>query len=269
MEPAARDLVSNPYLGMKMVVDRTYIEQNRPAIVDWVVFSASMLMGFAFPSLAGIGLKLWVSKVMLAAVVLYTLGAWLKRLPLYYRIIVEKKGERYIPYEFFLIVGHWLVLMIVVMLSIPAARMLVGLTPGSLDEIMANLSGIAYCSLVSAGITAIVFWPKKKFRGAAAYHAAFRFRRELVADCFLIISITIFTFAFWEKGVMVMFDRPINNVSDIFYSFLTFGACYVLFYLPLRFLYLVEDHSHNQTWKRLLIIFSLVLLRALLVVVGW
>ncbi len=251
-----------------MAFNREYIEQNRPALVDWFVFSASTLLGFAFPNVLGIATKLWVSKAMLAALVLYTVGAWLKKLPLYYRLIIEKKGERDIPYQFFLVVGHWLVLLVVTLFAEPAARMVVGLAPGSLDDVLANLTGIAYCSLVSAAITALVFWPKKKLFTKTVYHADFRFRRELVADCCLVISITVFTFAFWEKGVMTLFDRPISQVSDIFYSFLTMGACFVLFYLPLRFLYLIEDHSHNQTWKRLLIIFSLVLLRTVLVILG-
>jgi hypothetical protein len=48
------------------------------------------------------------------------------------------------------------------------------------------------------------------------------------------------------------------------FIFLSFA--FMLFYLPLRYLYLIEDDS-NKAWRRLLLIFMFILIRALLVAV--
>jgi len=48
-------------------------------------------------------------------------------------------------------------------------------------------------------------------------------------------------------------------------SFLILAICFVLFYLPLRYLFLVEDHSSRQTWQRFFLIFGFLAIRFLFI----
>ena len=61
----------------------------------------------------------------------------------------------------------------------------------------------------------------------------------------------------------MMAHMPVNGVGDVIMLFIFLGVSYVLFYLPLRYLYLIEDHFSRQAWRRLLLIFILILLRGL------
>jgi hypothetical protein len=119
--------------------------------------------------------------------------------------------------------------------------------------------------IVAGFITWIVFRHKKKIKPNERHTPEFLFRRELIADILLVSGVSIFSFIFWEKGILPMLaSRPASAVSDIWFLFIILGITFVLFYLPLRYLFLVEDHSNRQTWKRMLLIFSLLLIRSLL-----
>ena len=109
----------------------------------------------------------------------------------------------------------------------------------------------------------VSFQNEKKI--AAHYSDTYLFYWELVADCLLICGIGIFSFIFWDKTIMALLARgAVHSVGDVFFRFFFLLVAFVLFYMPLRYLFLIEDHTTNQTWKRLLFIFGFLLVRYLL-----
>jgi magnesium-transporting ATPase (P-type) len=91
----------------------------------------------------------------------------------------------------------------------------------------------------------------------------FLFRRELVADILLTASVSVLSFVTWEKGIMGLLNgRSVHSFSDVWFLFVFFAIAYFIFYLPLRYLYLIEDHTSRQTWRRMLLIFAFLLLRS-------
>lgn len=243
----------------------TRIEENRPALFDWITFMSGFCMGFIFPSLYEFvkspGFPYW----MLFAGLLYGAGAWLKHQPLCHRLTLQNRTAASVPLLLFLLCGHFVIFLMVLIVATPAWRELLGLpvlTPKDSDDGLSLVVSVTLAVL----ITWLVFRSKKRLKNPGAHTAAWYFRREMVADIMLMVSVSVFSFAFWEKGVMaLLISRPTATLGDIWFLFIFLSICYIFFYLPLRYLFLVEDHSSRATWKRLLFIFGLLLLRSLLV----
>jgi hypothetical protein len=199
---------------------------------------------------------------MLMALLLYTAGAWLKHLPLSYRVTTTGEHLREVPYVLFLLTGHWIILITAIIFSGPAARKILSLPP--LHEKDPLTGWLIFLSIIlSLFITWIVFRSKRK-HFKKTYTSQYLFHRELIADIILVAGVSILSFIFWEKGIMTMLaNAKTTSISDIWFLFFMLGLCFMLFYLPLRYLFFIEDHSNRQTWKRLLLIFSLILLKSL------
>jgi hypothetical protein len=87
---------------------------------------------------------------------------------------------------------------------------------------------------------------------------------ELVADILLIAAVSIFSFVFWEKGVMGMLSRAsTRTIGDIWFLFLFLSILFLFFYLPLRYLFFIENREGGSNRKRLFLIFDFILLKAL------
>jgi hypothetical protein len=251
------------YFVVYMSRAQNYIHQNKSSLFDWLVFGISLLLGFIFPTLSAFVSSPIFSYCMLASVVLYTAGAWLKHLPLSYRLMRLGKPPEPVPMLLFLLVGHWLIFYGVLLFSEPAFRKIFGM---SIVTAESQLNGymMTACIFLAVYITWLVYRSKRSSKKQRSYSPGFLFRRELVADIFLITSISILSFASWEKGVMAaLTHKQTRSISDIWGLFVMLSVAYILFYLPLRYLYLIEDHFSRQTWRRLLLIFGLVLIRTL------
>jgi len=238
-----------------------YIQHNRAAIFDWSVISISFLMGFIFPTLKDFivsgGFHYW----MFAALLLYVAGALLKHVPLAYRLQFSK--QRAVPYILFLLIGHWLILLVVILFAELPFRQLAGLPPLSGDESV-SWPLILIASGLSALITWLVYRSKTNRKSRNTYTAANLFFREMTAYLLRISSVSVLTFFFWEKGVMAMLARSsTQTIGDIWFLFVFLSILFLFFYLPLRYLYFVEDREGGRNRKRLLYIFGFVLLRAL------
>ncbi|HSU28190.1 MAG TPA: hypothetical protein VLJ68_07405 [Chitinophagaceae bacterium] len=243
-----------------------YINQNRAAIFDWVVFITSILLGFIFPSLSDFISFSWFSGWMLIAFLMYVAGSWMKHIPLYLRLIRAGKSPREMPMLLLLILGHWIIIFTAILFAEPVIRKIIGVRPAHEGDQVSGRFLLMYM-LVAGLVTWLVYRHRKKIKNAARFSVAHLFYRELVADVFLCISIATFTFAFWEKGVMTIFNgNSIKGFSDVWALFLMLSFAFVLFYLPLRYLFLVEDYSNNQTWRRMMYIFGFLILRSLLVI---
>jgi hypothetical protein len=243
-----------------------YFETNRAALFDWLVFMTSTLLGFVFKSLldflASPGFSYWI----FGGLVAYIIGTWLKKRPLYERM--QRTGDKpeQIPILLILLIGHWLIIFAVFLFSESAMRYMLH-EPQTIGQ--GKLGGfmISFGMFFSIFMTWYVYHPIRKFEKITAKPTKKTFYRELTGDILLYLSISFFTFAFWDKGIMtVMSNGMLKTPGDIFVLFLALSMAFGLFYLPLRYLFLLEDHHHRQTWQRLILIFGLILLRSLLTV---
>lgn len=243
---------------------RDYLQTNRTALFDWIVLITSFLLGFAFPSLKEMitsrGFHLW----MLAPLLLYTIGAALKHLPLSYRLAADAEKIKPVPYIMFLVTGHWFIILILAIFSGPAFRQLLqmpAVTAG--NAFSGSLFSVAI--IIATGVTWLVYRNKTKIKKRKNYSDNFLFRMELIADILLIAGVAIFSFIFWEKGVLAMLSRAsTETMSDIWFLFVFLSVLFVFFYLPLRYLFFIEDRGSGRNRRRLLIIFGFMLLKALL-----
>jgi hypothetical protein len=157
-------------------------------------------------------------------------------------------------------IGHWVIMVSAIVFAEPAFRRVLGISQPK--ETATGLS-IVIIIIIAAFITWLAFRPGGKSSKALSDTRLFTW--ELAADVFLISGVAMLSFVFWEKIILaLMLHMSIQGIGDVAFLFLFMGITYVLFYLPLRYLYLIEDHFNSQAWKRLLLIFTLVLVRGLL-----
>ncbi len=242
-----------------------YNPENKAAYFDWLVFGISFSLGFIFTSLKDFltspGFSLW----MLTALLLYTIGAALKHLPLRYRLSKSEMPVKIMPLFVFLLSGHFFIFSVVIYFSASVVKKMITST---IIKTTSENPDILVTILAAIFITWLVFRPKRVIRKKVTISAKNLFIMELVADIFLVVSVSIFSFAFWEKGVVAMLTRKaVSSISDVWFLFVLLSITYILFYLPLRYLFLIEDHNHRGTWKRLLLIFGLLLLKSLFEIV--
>ncbi len=236
--------------------------QSRTAIFDWLFFIISLSLGFIFPTVKQFAASSQFAYWMLAALLFYTLGVWLKHQPVYYRLLTSGRQIAKMPAILFIILGHWIIFMMVEQFSEPAIRAIFDLP--AINTKRTDGEVVLVSGLVATFVTWLVFRSARKSITKKKLSSTYLFRRELMADIFLVGSISILSFLFWEKGVMAfLISKPATSVKDIWLSFAILSISFILFYLPLRYLFLIEDYSNRQTWKRLLLIFGLLLLKAL------
>jgi hypothetical protein len=167
------------------------------------------------------------------------------------------------PYTIFLIIGHWCILFAVVVFANGAIQKILGTVPPPGKT--SNGGMLTLTSMFAAAvITWLVYRSRPKVFKDDQYSDKYLFRRELIADALLVVSISIFSFGIWEKGILTLLaNRQINQFSDVGFLFIFLALGYMLCYLPLRYFFLVEDHHQVGTWKRMLLIFGFLLVRAI------
>ncbi len=247
-----------------MIAPKDYIEQNRAAIFDWSVISISFMMGFIFPSAKDFIISSKFSYWMLIALLLYAGGAILKHFPLCYRMTISGANPRKEPYFIFLFVGHWFIFLLVILLSEAAFRHIFNLFPITKENstswqlILTSTSGAAF-------ITWLVYRNKLYHKIQKKYSDCYLFYSELIADIFLIVGVSIISFVLWEKGVIAMMDRvSTQTIGEIAFLFIFLSITFLFCYLPLRYLYYIEDRAAGRYRRRLFYIFGFILLRALI-----
>lgn len=236
------------------------IKEHKPAIFDWMVFTISVLLGFVFPHLSDLTASGSFSAWMLGGLVLYTSGLCFKHQPVYYRLAKEGKAVTYIPYLFLLIIGHWIIMLAVLIVAESSFRQMLSLAQMPKDS-AATGGQILTAIITAAFITWLAFRPGGKRRKNVSEKKIIT--TELIGDVVLITGVSLLSFVFWEKTILdAMVHMRMNSIGEICLLFIFLSFAYMLFYLPLRYLYFIEDHS-KKTWRRLLIIFLLVLVRGL------
>lgn len=246
-----------------MIAPKDYIQQNRAALFDWSVICISFMMGFIFPTVTDFTSSSNFSYWMLVAFLLYTVGAVLKHLPLSYRITFSVTDPRTMPYFIYLFVGHWFITLFVIMLSEAAFRHIFNLPPIS-KENSPSWQLVLTATTVAAFVTWLVYRSKTNFKSRKEYSNSYLFYRELVADIFLIGGVSIVSFVLWEKGVIAMLARvSTKSITEILFLFVFLSITFLFCYLPLRYLYFIEDREGGRNRRRLLYIFAFMLVRAL------
>jgi hypothetical protein len=239
----------------------TGIQQHKPAIFDWLVLMISLMLSLAFLRLSDLTASSIFSGWMLAVALIYTTGLWLKRKPLYARLAGREKQELNVLFLLFLIIGHWVIMLGVVIVSEPAFRQLTGLPPLTDDDQRSGYS-VFTAIVLSIALTWLAFKPVKKFSKPVSSNALER--QELLGDILLIAGVSLLSFVVWEKSLVeAMTQMDADSFGQLFALFIFLALCYLLFYLPLRYLYLIEERSGRQAWKRLLLVFMIILLRGL------
>ena len=177
-----------------MSKSKDYIQKNKPALFDWFVFSISFSLGFIFPTLSDLISSPLFSFLILTALVLYTLGAWLKHLPLYERLGLTERKLQFNLFVCFICI-HYVLSMAAVKFSMPAARIILGL-PAATPAEAGGISVLITCLVVATFITWLVFRNgKSKYKD---YSDSYLFRRELTGDICLVIGVSIFSFVIWD-----------------------------------------------------------------------
>ncbi|MBC7872985.1 MAG: hypothetical protein H7Y01_03255 [Ferruginibacter sp.] len=249
---------------MKITADQ--VQNNRAAMFDWIVLATSFSLGFIFPDLGKFVLSPQFSWWMLIALTCYIAGAWLKHTPLSLRLF--RKPGREIVYTLFLVAGHWCIFLMVLFFCAPVISKLFGFR-AYMEKNQTSGTVIFITMILATVITWLVYRSKVPGKAVAARSKDYLFRRELVADFLLIVGVSILSFVLWEKGVIALLsNKPLTSFGEVWFVFVFLSAAYVLCYLPLRYLFLIEDHGSRRTWRRMLLIFAFLLLKSVFEIFG-
>ena len=242
---------------------RETIQRNRANLFDGAVITVSFMLGFIFPTISDFAQSSEFSYWMLTALVGYMLGVFLKHLPLSYRMSFQSYNPRVPPYLLLLLVGHWFIMLLLFIFSEPALRAILHRPP--LGENNTTSGGLMAIAITSSVILTWQVYRRKADRKKRKNYSADRlFYQEIIADFLLVAAVSIMSFAFWEKGVIAMLARAkTQTFRDIWFLFVFLSVMFVFFYLPLRYLYFVEDKVGGRNRRRLFYIFVIMLLRAL------
>ncbi len=238
---------------------------SRAALFDWIVFMTSFSLSFVFPGFVSLIASPSFPWLIMGSIIFYALGAWLKHLPLDIRADLPAYKKRTFPLKYAMMFGHWLILYGAMYMSRIHLQNFLGIhfqgaKPDETDWYNWSIFFIAIF------ITWLVYRaPRKNI--SKNYSEKGLFKRELTGDILLCLSVSVLTFFFWERGVMGLMTKDIfpKNAPGLLAQFIVLAICFVLFYLPLRYLFLIEDHSSRQTWQRFILIFGFLAFRFLFI----
>jgi len=247
---------------------KDYIGHNRGVIFDSATIFLSFFLGFIFPTLSDIIHAGVFSAWMLTALLLYGIGAAIKHQPLRYRL--SRTGQvKDVPYVLFLIISHWFIILFVCLLTENAFRSLFRLRAMTAEDTVSG-TAILVSVMVATFFTWLVYRSKtKRKKNGKTLSGTYLFYIELLADLLLIAGIGILSFVFWDQGAMGLVGHAfIGSVGGVIFLFFFLSILFMVFYLPLRYLYFIEEKKSGGNRRRLLIVFAIVLVRALFEVIS-
>jgi hypothetical protein len=108
-------------------------------------------------------------------------------------------------------------------------------------------------SLLIAGLlTFTVWWAGKRPLNVPSKIAKYPFAQETLADGLLWISVSITTRFFWETWYLeIEPSRGIGLSPRAVVLLVGLSLLFVVFYMPSRYLFLVEDYRYGRTWIRM------------------
>lgn len=85
-----------------------------------------------------------------------------------------------------------------------------------------------------------------------------------MADGLLVVGVGFLTFLFWERVIMgVLGAYTIERPAHVWYLFFFLGFGFLLFYLPLRYLFILDTERGGYVIRRFSLFYVLLLVRAL------
>jgi len=189
--------------------------------------------------------------LLLAAMITHLLGAVLKSGPLKYRLSGKSSRQTDDLLDKFmgvLLFFHFILFTIICLMSLGLLG-IVNLVDRSSsgDDIWVGLS------LLIAGLLTYTVWragnrPEKVPTKIIRFPNA----QEALADGFLWISVSIITRFFWETWYLEI--EPSRGIGFSLLGLVLLVALsllFVVFYIPSRYLFLVEDYRYGKTWLRM------------------
>lgn len=182
------------------------------------------------------------------AVITQLIGAVLKSNPLQHRLSEKSpKSARGILDKFMdvLLFFHFILFSVICLMAMD----LLGLVDlsGSGEDIWVVVS------LILAAVLTFTVWRAGKRRDEPPTKMAkYPIVQETLADGLLLISVSIITRFFWESWYLELEpSRGIGLTSRAIVLLVALSLLFVVFYLPSRYLFLVEDYRYGRTWIRM------------------
>ena len=192
-----------------------------------------------------------IGYLMLAAVITQLLGAVLKAGPLQYRHSGKSSRQTEDVLDKFmgvLLFFHFILFTLTCLMSLALL--------GVVDLEGAASSGqdiwIAV-SLLIGGLLAYTVWRAgKRTDRVPTKMIKYPIAQEALADGLLWISVSIVTRFFWEIWYLEI--EPVRGIGfspRAIVLLVSLSLLFVVFYLPSRYLFLVEDYRYGRTWVRM------------------
>ncbi len=189
--------------------------------------------------------------LLFAAITTQFLGAVLKAGPLQYRLSGKTPRQSEDVLDKFmgvLLFFHFLLFTIICLMSL-------GLL-GIVDLVDRSSSGddlwVGVSLLIAGLLTYIVWRAGKRPEKEATKMIKFPIAQEALADGLLWISVSIITRFFWETWYLEI--EPVRGIGISLRAIVllvSLSLLFVVFYLPSRYLFLVEDYRYGRTWIRI------------------
>jgi hypothetical protein len=127
---------------------------------------------------------------------------------------------------------------------------------GIVDMVDRSSSGddlwVVVSLIIAALLTYMVRRAGKRPEKAPTKIIKYPFIQEALADGLLLISVSIVTRFFWETWYLELEpSRGIGISSRSIVLLVALSLLFVVFYLPSRYLFLVEDYRYGRTWIRM------------------
>lgn len=220
-------------------------EKRRGLLFDGAVFLSVGLGAGLIAGDAGALTDTFVGFLLLFALLTQIVGALLKKGPLGRRLAVrERRAQADLLDRFMdgLLVLHFILFTVITLMALA----LLGVAPGELSD------GWVALGLSCGALATFAVWRAAKVGEGSAGATHFSAGTEYLADGLLWISVSIVTHTFWVMlagDVGVAAGIGLNGRALVLLIALSF--LFVAFYLPARYLFLVEDYRSPLTWLQM------------------
>jgi hypothetical protein len=186
--------------------------------------------------------------LLLAAMITQFLGAVLKSRPLQFRLSgrsPRKTDDLLDKFMGVLLFFHFILFTIICLMTLSLLGVVdLGDRSSSGDDLWVGVS------LLIAGLLTYTVWRAgKRPEKAPTKMIKYPIAQEALADGLLWISVSIVTRFFWETWYLeIEPSRGIGISLRAIVLLVSLSLLFVVFYMPSRYLFLVEDYRYGKTW---------------------
>jgi hypothetical protein len=186
--------------------------------------------------------------LLLAAMITQFLGAVLKSRPLQFRLSgrsPRKTDDLLDKFMGVLLFFHFILFTIICLMTLSLLGVVdLGDRSSSGDDLWVGVS------LLIAGLLTYTVWRAgKRPEKAPTKMIKYPIAQEALADGLLWISVSIVTRFFWETWYLeIEPTRGIGISLRAIVLLVSLSLLFVVFYMPSRYLFLVEDYRYGKTW---------------------